>query len=265
MKGILKFVTNEKFYLPVIYILIGFVLYMILNKLLSRMTNRKTLSGKDKRVDTIISLVKSILRYLVIIFIVLSILNVYGVNTSSIIASLGIFAAVIGLAFQDILKDLLAGITIIFDNKYAVGDVVKINDFTGTVISLGLRTTKVKAYTGEIKCISNSSFTEVINYSLSNTELFLKLGVSYNTDIDKLEEVLEGVKDDILKVENVKDVTFLGVDELSESAIIYIIQISCKSMTAIGVKRKVLKLIKQEFDKKGISIPYNTVDVNIRK
>lgn len=265
MEGIIKFVTNEKVYLPVIYILIGLVLYMILNKVLSKVTTKKILTGKDKRVDTIISLVKSILRYLVIIFIVLSILNVYGVDTSSIIASLGIFAAVIGLAFQDILKDLLAGITIIFDNKYAVGDIVKINDFTGTVISLGLRTTKIKAFTGEVKSIGNSSFSEVINYSLSNTELFLKLGVAYDTDIDKLEEVLGGIKDDILKVENVKNVSFLGVDELADSAIIYMIQISCKSMTALGVKRNVLKLIKQEFDKKGISIPYNTVDVNIRK
>lgn len=265
MGKIFDFITNEKIYLPIIYILIGVILNIILNKIVNNNVKNKITSGKDKRKETIFSLVRNILKYLIIIFVIVSILGVYGVNTSSIVASLGIFAAVIGLAFQDILKDLLAGITIIFDNKYAVGDVIEVNGFTGTVISLGLRTTKIKAFTGEIKCIGNSSFTEVVNYSLSNTELFLKLNVAYDTDIDKLEKVLNGMKEDILKVENVKDVNLLGVDALSDSSIVYMVDITCVPMTAVGVKRKVLKMIKQEFDKKGISIPYNTIDVNIRK
>ena len=109
----------------------------------------------------------NVFKYLILIFVVLGILKLYGVDTTSIIASIGVFAAVIGLAFQDILKDVLAGASIIFDNKYAVGDVVQINGFTGTVIEFGLRTTKIKSFSGEVKSIGNSSFNEVINFNLA--------------------------------------------------------------------------------------------------
>ena len=175
------------------------------------------------------------------------------------------FAAVIGLAFQDILKDLLAGISIIFDNKYAVGDVVEINGFKGTVIELGLRTTKIKSFSGEVKCIGNSAFSEVTNFNMANADLFLKLNVAYDTNLDKLEKVLDSLKKDILNIENVTDYQLLGLDEFSDSALVYMVDISCKAMTTLGVKRKVLRLVKDAFDKEGISIPYTTVDINIRK
>lgn len=252
--------------MPVVYIILGIIIYSILSRIINKILERhNTGKGKDKKKGTIINLIRSTLKYLIVIFIVLGILNVYGVNTTSIIASLGVFAAVIGLAFQDILKDLLAGISIIFDNKYAVGDVVEINGFKGYVIELGLRTTKIKSFTGEIKCIGNSSFSEVTNFNLANADLFLKLDVAYNTDIDKLEKTLESLRKDIMKIDNVIDYELLGIDEFSSSSIVYIVDIKCKAMTTLGVKRKTLRLVKDAFDKENISIPYTTIDVNIRK
>ena len=266
MDKFIKFITNEKFYLPIIYVIIGLVLYFILKKVIDKITNRHPgTSGRDKKKDTIINLCKSIFKYLILIFVVLGILKLYGIDTTSIIASLGVFAAVIGLAFQDIIKDLLAGITILFENKYAVGDTVSINDFKGTVIEFGLRTTKIKAFTGEVKSIGNSSFSEVINYNLADCDIFLKLNVAYDTDIDKLEKILAGMKEDILKIDNVKDYKLLGVDEFGSSSIVYIVDITCKAMTNFAIKREALKMIKKVFDKEGINIPYTTVDINVRK
>ena len=266
MEKVIKFVTNEKVYMPLVYILLGVIVYSILSRVINKLLSKHSgKSYKDKKKGTIINLVRSIVKYVILIFIILGILKLYGVDTTSIIASIGVFAAVIGLAFQDILKDLLAGISIIFDNKYAVGDVIEINGFKGTVVELGLRTTKIKAFSGEIKCIGNSSFSEVINYNLASADLFLKLNVAYDTNIDKLEKVLDGLKDDIMKIENVTDYQLLGIDEFSDSAVVYMVDISCKAMTTLGVKRKTLKLVKEAFDKEGISIPYTTIDVNIRK
>lgn len=264
MEKFIDIITSQKVYLPVVYIALGVILNGIVSKVVDRITN-KVNNVKDKRKRTIINLGKSIFKYLILVFVVLGILKIYGVDTTSIIASLGVFAAVIGLAFQDILKDFLAGITIIFDNKYAVGDVVEINGFKGTVISLGLRTTKIKAFTGEVKCIGNSSFSEVTNYNLAVADLFIKLNVAYDTDIDKLEKVLESLRGDILKIENVKGYNLLGVDELGDSSIVYLVDITCKAATGAPIKRKVLRLVKDKFDKEGINIPYTTVDVNIRK
>lgn len=266
MEKILNFITSKKIYMPIIYIILGFIIYILISKVIDKFLNKhRNSSGKDKRKETIITLGKNIFKYLILIFVVLSILKIYGIDTTSILASIGIFAAVIGLAFQDIFKDFLAGISIIFDNKYAVGDVIEINGFKGTVISFGLRTTKIKSFTGEVKCIGNSSFNEVTNYNLSDADLFLKLNVAYNTDIDKLEKVLSSMKDDILNIQNVKDYSLLGVDELSDSSIVYMINIKCAAMTNLGIKREVLKMIKKKFDKEGINIPYTTVDVNIKK
>lgn len=266
MEKFIKIITNEKIYLPVVYIIIGLILNAILCSIINKILGKhKSNTGKDKRKDTIIGLCKNLFKYLIVIFVVLEILKLYGVDTTSIIASLGIFAAVIGLAFQDILKDLLAGISIIFDNKYAVGDVIEINGFKGKVISLGLRTTKIKAFTGEVKCIGNASFTEVTNYNLADTDIFLKLNVAYNTDIDKLEKVLDSMKEEILKIKNVKNYSLLGVDELGSSSIVYMVDITCSAMTSVPIKREVLKLMKKRFDKEGINIPYTTVDINIRK
>ena len=264
MEKFIDIITSQKVYLPVVYIALGVILNGIVSRVVDRITN-KVNNVKDKRKRTIINLGKSIFKYLILVFVVLGILKIYGVDTTSIIASLGVFAAVIGLAFQDILKDFLAGITIIFDNKYAVGDTIEINGFKGNVISLGLRTTKIKAFTGEVKCIGNSSFSEVTNYNLAVADLFIKLNVAYDTDIDKLEKILESLREDILKIENVKEYKLLGVDELGDSSIGYLIDITCKAATGAPIKRKVLRLVKDKFDKEEINIPYTTVDVNIRK
>ena len=258
---------SDKIYLPIFIILGAYVLDMIINKILSlRIVINKNLTKHEQRSrETVLMMCKNIIKVLIAIVAILYILQVYGVNTSALVAGVGAFSLVIGLAFQDIIKDLLAGVAILFDNKYAVGDTVSINGFQGTVIEFGLRTTKIKAFTGEVKSIGNSSFSEVINYNLSNCDIFLKLNVAYNTDIDKLEKVLESMREDILKIENVKDYKLLGVDELGDSSIVYAVDITCKAMTNYAIKREVLKMIKKKFDREGINIPYTTVDVNIRK
>ena len=136
----------------------------------------------------------------------------------------------------------------------------------GEVIEAGLKDTKIKAYTGEIMTISNSAFTEVINYSAANAKVIVDINVSYNTNIDKLESILEGLKDDIKNVENVcGEVELLGVSSLSDSSIVYSIVIECKPMTYLGVKRNTLKLIKNELDKNKVEIPYNKLDIYVKE
>lgn len=263
----MEFLLNEKFYLPIVYIVLGIVIYAIIKKVINKISKKiKMDKGMNKRKDTIVSLISNLIKYIIAILIVLSILGVYGVDTTSILASLGIAAAIIGLAFQDIAKDFINGVSFIFDNEYAVGDHVKINGFEGDVIELGLRATKIKAYTGEMLILSNSTITEVINYSLANANLILDVNVSYDTDIDKLESVLEGLNDKIKDFEEVTgELTLLGVNELASSSVVYRIVIECKPTTQFGLKRKMLKLIKQELDANNIEIPYNKLDVNVRK
>ena len=106
MEGFIKVITSEKFYLPFVHVLVGLFLYLVVNSVINKLTAKhKSTRGRDKRKDTIIDLSKNIFKYIIVILIILQILKLYGVDTTSIIASIGVFAAVIGLAFQDILKD----------------------------------------------------------------------------------------------------------------------------------------------------------------
>lgn len=263
-----KIITSKKFYLPIIYIAIGIILFLIISSAIRKVGNVKVINRsaiQEKRRKTIIVLINNIIKYIIAILIILAILNVYGINTTSIIASLGIAGVVVGLAFQDIVKDFLAGMFIIIDNVYAVGDWVEINGFTGQVIEFGLKTTKIKAYTGEVKIISNSSFKEVTNYNLEEDNLLLKIPISYNADIDKIEEVLATTLDRIKENTNVKETHLLGIDSFEESSMLYAVSITCKPMTYIGVRRELLKIIKKEFDKNKIEIPYSRLDVHIEK
>lgn len=262
----IEFILSKKFYLPIIYIVVGVIIYFILCNIVNKVLNVKNKHINSKKQATIINLIKSIIKYLIFIIIILMILTVYGVNTTSIIASLGIVGVVIGLAFQDILKNLLAGISIIFDNQYMVGDIVGINGFKGEVISLGLQTTKIKAYSGEVLITSNSLINSVINYSVNNTTLIIDLPIAYNANIDLVEKILLSLKEKIENIEDVKgNYTLLGVDSFNDSSMTYKIMLDCTANMHFGVKRKILKIIKETFDSEKIEIPYNKLDVYLNK
>ena len=258
----LDFFKSEKFILPIVYIVIGVILYSVIKFIINKISKNKYV---DKKKKTIISLIKNILKYLVYIFVILSILSVYGVDTSGILASLGIAGLVIGLALQDIIADFVAGIFILFDDQYIIGDTIEINGFKGEVIGFGLMSTKIKNATGDVLILSNSSFKEVINFSRTNNTLVITLDVSYDTDIDKLEKVLEDLRDDVLKMENViGNYNLLGINEFSSSSIKYLVSIECKANCQYRIKRDYFKLVKNSFDKNKIEIPYNKLDINVR-
>lgn len=264
LKNIIDFILSWKVIGPFIYIIVGLVLYNIIISIINRLVSKRKKKTNHKKEDTVINLIKNVIKYLIIIIVILMILEVYGVNTTSILASLGIVGVVVGLAFQDTMKNMLAGIFIIFDNRYNVGDFVKINNFSGTVVNLGLQTTKIQAYTGEIFTISNSSISTVINYSEANTRVMIDLGVSYNTDINKLEKVLNGLNNKISKISDVKgDLELLGLDSFNSSDMTYKITVLCNPNTHLSVRRKILKIIKEEFDKNGIEIPYTQIDLHL--
>lgn len=258
----IEFITSKKFLLPIIYIVIGIIIYSLVKTIINKISKNKYM---DKKKITIISLIKNIIKYLIFIFIILGILSTFGVDTTSIIASIGVVGVIIGLAFQDIVADFLAGIFIIFDNQFKIGDTISINDFKGEVVSFGLMSTKIKAASGEVKIIGNSSFNELINYSVNNKIYYINIDVSYDTDINKLEKVLDGMKDKVEKIDGyIGNYKLLGINEFADSSIKYLITFECRSDMQYQVKRDFNKILKNELDKANIEIPYKKIDINIR-
>ncbi len=264
--NIVDFLLSVKFYGPIITVLVGLLVYNLFKNVIVKIKNRRGKKRNYKKEETVINLIRNIVKYLIMIIVSLIVLEIYGVNTTSIIASLSVVGVVIGLAFQDTLKNMLAGILIIFDDRYNIGDVVEINSFIGEVISLGLQTTKLQAYTGEVFTIQNSNISTVINYTEYDSRLILDLGVSYNTDISLLEKTLKKLSNKVEKMDNVKgSIELLGINNFDSSQVVYRIALLCKPYTHYGVKRATLKIIKEEFDKVGIEIPYMQVDVHLKE
>lgn len=253
-------VILSKKVLGVVLIIIGFSLvYLIFKKII-----KKVLSSADNRKKTLISLITNVIKYFLFIVATLMILNIYGVDTTALITSLGVVGLVAGLALQDILKDFLAGIAIIIENQYQIGDIVTINGFKGEILSLGMKTTKLKDYNGDVKFISNGTITEVINHSISSSRAIINLNINYNENINKVEKILNNLFERLNKeIKELKgDIQILGVEDLGESAVVIKIIADTKPMCHYDVERILRKEIKEELDKNNIEIPYNQVVVH---
>lgn len=266
---IFGFTIAKEIYMTVIIILVAFTIEKVLKNIVKRSFNpKKKPKGFDQRkARTLSSLIRSIIKYVVWIFAILSLLGVYGVNTAALVTGLGVASLVVGLAFQDMLKDILAGVTILFENWYAIGDLVKIDDFTGTIIGVGLKSTRIKAYSGEVRIISNRNISSVINYSLEDTLAIVDLSVAYESKLDKVEKILKvacaTMQDKIPELTSEPEV--LGVEELSDSAVVFRIIGKCKPASHFVVARTMRKELKNTLDKNGIKIPYPQVEVHNEK
>lgn len=258
----LKFITKKEVYGIVFVMAAGYILYKFSGVILEKIiTSGKTEHEKKKR-HTIVKLFQNIFKYVVFIIIVLVILELYGINTRSLIAGLGVVGAVLGLALQDTLKDLINGITIILDNFYVVGDIVTYGGFTGEVIDLGLKTTKIKALDGQVKIISNRNVTEVINLNQKTPCFTLEIPTGYNDKIEEVEKVLTECAKILKKEKDIIDAKYLGIETLDNSSVNYALRVWCKKGTQWDMKRQALKIVKQNYDKANLTIPYQQIEVH---
>ena len=177
MGDVLNSILIKEVIYPIIIIIVGVLAYLILSSSVKRVFKLRINKMDKRRAKTLCSLINNILKYIIFIFCVLLILEVYHISTRGLITSLGVVGLVAGLAFQDTLKDLLAGFSIIFENAYAVGDTITVGNFKGKVISLGLKTTKIRAINGDTQIIANSNITSVINHSLDDNYDFIDIPI----------------------------------------------------------------------------------------
>ena len=130
----------------------------------------------------------------------------------------------------------------------------------GTVIDLNLKSTKIQKYTGEVKIIANKNIDEIINLSQKKATHLIKIPTAYEEKKEKVEVVIARI---LVKIKNLKFVNvvdYLGIDELGDSAVYYAIQVTCKQEKRFDIKRKALAIIKEEYDKSNIKIPYNQIE-----
>lgn len=258
----MEYILTKEVVGPIIVILVCFLLCIISKKIVYKMFNFKKLNVKDGKKKTIINLINNIVKFIIIIIGIFVILEIYGIDTKSLVASFGVVGLVAGLALQDLLKDFIVGISIIFEGQYSIGDWVSINGFKGEVIPSNLRTTKLKAYTGEIKMISNRNITEIINYSLGSTHLVIDVDVAYESDVEQVKQVLDDLCTKLKDKHKLKDISCLGIQELSSSSIKFRLVVLSNYSDQFNLDREIKKEIVLAFEENNITIPYNQVVVH---
>src|SRR5690606_35032709 len=146
------------------------------------------------------------------------ILDMFNINTSSILATAGIGGLAIGFGAQSLVKDVITGFFILFEDQFSVGDYVKIDSYEGIVEELGVRVTKLRDFSGELHIIPNGNINTVTNKARGAMRALVKVSIAYEEDIDRAIKILDGVCNR-LKQSN-KSIeegpTILGVSDLGE-------------------------------------------------
>ncbi|MFC5450631.1 mechanosensitive ion channel family protein [Paenibacillus aestuarii] len=214
-----------------------------------------------RRTNTIGRLIHNLISYTVNLICILLILGQVGVNLGPLLAGAGVLGLAIGFGAQSLVKDVITGFFIIFEDQFGVGDVIQIDQFKGTVEEIGIRVTRVKSWTGEVHIIPNGNIKQVTNFSTYNSLAVVDVAISYEADLDRAIEVLkETVKQVHEQMGNiVKEPEVLGVQMIGNSELKLRIIAECKPNTHAEVARRMNAEIKKQLDASGIEIPYPKV------
>ncbi len=261
----------ENIFVQVINIIIVYLLYKIAKsfgtKLIEKVfSNNKAFS--KRKTETLKVLVKNI-YYVVIVFIaIVTILGLFGIPTTSIIALFSVFSLAIGLAAQGVIKDFIMGFLLVVEDQFSVEDNIVINnDVQGVVENLGLRTTSIRTLDGEVYIIPNGNIQTIKTFSKQFCRAVVTVGVDYSTDVNKCLKILNSEMEianndleDIIAIPSVQ-----GVTELADNSVNIRIVADCKIDKKWEVERELLRRIKNRLDKENISIPFPQRVVHIVK
>jgi moderate conductance mechanosensitive channel len=222
----------------------------------------KTEHDEKQREDTLIGTIGAGVRVSIWILTALLLLSEIGLDIAPLLAGAGIAGVALGFGAQSIVKDFLAGLFILTENQYRVGDVIQINrDVSGTVERISLRATTLRDIDGMVHVIPNGNIEIATNMTMEFAKVNLDIGVGYDTDIDKLEKIINQVGTklavDVDWKDKIKEAPlFVRVTDFGDSAIIIKIIGKTEPKHQWAVTGELRRRLKKAFDKNGIQIPY---------
>ena len=217
-----------------------------------------------KKGRSLASLLSSFAKYVGAIILIFTILSTLGVDTTVLLASAGILSLVVGLGAQPLIEDIFAGVFIVFEHTFDIGDIIVVDGFRGTVKEMGVRTTKIEDAGGDVKVINNSDIRTLINMTSKLSTAICDVSIGYNEDIKKVEEILNinlpKIKEKYKTITN--GPTYLGVQSLADSGVIIRIVADCNELVRYQVQRDINRELKIIFDENNITIPYPQIVIH---
>ena len=222
------------------------------------------LTFHSNKAITIARLLLNLAKWAIAIAAFFFILAAWGANATMMIASAGVLTLIIGLGSQALVADILAGVFIVFEGDFQVGDIVIIDGWRGEVQSIGIRTTKLIDAGGNIKIVNNSDIRSIVNQTKDLSVAKCYVGVNYGDRIENIEKViadnLEKIKGKIPAI--VEGPFYKGVSELADSAVVLLFVAKCKEADIYQVQRDLNREIKIVFDDNNVNIPFPQVTVS---
>ena len=240
----------------VLYTIIAIAIVVLIVALLNLIVNLFKI--KNKKALTIISLVKSLIKWAVIIVAVFLILTKWGADTKAILASIGIIALIIGLGCQTLISDVVAGIFLVTDGAFEVGDIVVVDNFRGTVVEIGMKSTKLEDAGGNIKVISNSSINTLVNLTNTLSLSIVEISIPYEENLARTETLLiERLKDMKKRIPAIVEGPYYkGVEDMGDSAVILKVIAKVKEEDRFQCTRDMKRDIYIFLNENKITVPY---------
>ncbi|MBR6811174.1 mechanosensitive ion channel family protein [Candidatus Saccharibacteria bacterium] len=240
-------------------VFVAWLIYAIITKIFSRYMKHFG-TRKSQKAQTYLRLVKSVLRYVLLVLVFFVILQINGINITSVVAGVGVLGAVFGLALQDSLKDIFRGFDILSDDYYKVGDVIRFGNYEGQVLAIGLKTTKLRD-------INSLNEVSIANRAIEHVEVLSKMinidvPMPYELSKKKAEEVLGEMVEKISAIEAVEKCEYRGVNNFGDSAMKYHIKVFSAPVNRVQTRRDALSMIMEVLEERKIAVPYNQLDVH---
>ena len=245
-----------------IVIIASLIIYKIISSMLIKSENKRNLRKIGQKDKTYIRLIRNFMKYAFFIIVLFIILQINGIDVSSMIAGVGVLSIIIGFIVQDAFKDIIRGIDIISDNYFSVGDVVKYGEIEGKVLMVGLKTTKVQdVRTSNVVSIANRNIEQV---EVISKDLYINIPLPYEVKIDKAEQAIKEILEEISKDERIEEYIYKGVNKFADSNIDYLICVKCNPIEKLPVRRDILRTILIVLNKNKIEIPYQQIDIHAK-
>lgn len=204
----------------------------------------------------------NILRMLGLFILVIVVLQANGVNVTTLAAGLGVTGIIIGYGLQQLINDWVMGISIIWDNYFALGDFIRIGNISGKVVAFTLKSTRIEDFdTGNIVTINNRDMS---NVHIVSNRVDILVPFPYGLSSEEMKAVAELLAERFKAINGVVSAAYLGIQNLGESQISALIRINCRDILLSGqIRRDANGLIVTTFEEKKMDIPFNQLDVHL--
>src|SRR5215212_193562 len=236
------------------------ILRPLRNRVAQRDAGEHITERRTQRAEAIGSVLHSFASFVILGIAVVLVLGELGINLAPIVAGAGVVGVALGFGAQNLIKDFIAGIGIILEDQYGVGDVVDLGEASGTVEAVGLRITRLRDVNGVVWYVRNGEILRVGNKSQGFAQVVIDMPVAHDTDLERCREVMQEVADALAAEEAWAGVLLaepesLGVEMITAEGVVMRVQVRSTNADQWRVGRELRMRLKERFVAEGIRTP----------